>query len=245
MKTETISYKVDGVEHRSFLAYEPDFPTPKPLVLIFPTWEGVNHFAKNKAQEIASLGFAALAVDVYGEGKTAPPRDDEAGRLMLPLYIDRALLRSKIHGAYTHAAKLPGVDPRRAAAMGFCFGGLAVIELLKAGIQLRGCISIHPSLMEEMAGQKPKHAPVTPSIEGSLLILHGMKDPLAPFETLMNLEKQLSAHPIDWQIHIFGRAGHAFTNPEADDFENGLYYDASSNRRSTQLIKNFLTERLL
>lgn len=225
------------------MAYDSSSQEKKPGVIISPTWFGCNDFARDIALEIASLGYVALAADPFGNG-TVAKSEQEAASLIGPLYLDRNLLLTGLNGAYKALIQLPEVDPTRIAAVGFCFGGLSVIELLKSGAPLKAVVTFHAALHEENGGKNIKRAPTASKLHGSLLILTGAKDPIATMSDLERVQNEMTASNVDWQTHIFGSAGHSFTNPDANKPEAGYYYDPLAAKRSFQLMKDFLKEQL-
>lgn len=240
MITETISYQADGVTCQGYLAYK-DSKHDKPFVLISPTWKGLDEFIKDKAHELAELGYNAFGVDIFGNGKFTAD-DDEAATLMMPLFLDRAGLRKRIMAAYLC---VNGLDPKaKIAAIGFCFGGTTVLELLKSGAKLQATVSFHGVLGLNMAGQCALPGKNADKMYGSVLILHGSEDPLAPMHDLVHLQDELTAAKLDWQTHIFGNATHAFTNPQAHDKSSGMCFDPLANKRSFQLMRELFKEKL-
>lgn len=240
METNEYAYMDGTTSCKGYLAYPSKIENP-PIVMIAPTWEGINTFAKDIAEHIATSGYAAFVVDIYGEGKTVKGAE-EASKLMLPLFMNRALLRERIYAAYKAAQKLPDCDPSRLAAIGFCFGGLTVIELLRSGASLNGIVSFHGLLASELEGKKAALVPNANEYNASFLLLHGYKDPLVPMDHVVELQKELSEKNIDWQTHIYGTAAHAFTNPEAADKEGGMYFDPRANERSMKTLYHYLKE---
>lgn len=243
MFSKKFSYQCDHTSCQGFLAYDSSSDEKKPGVLISPTWFGCNDFARDVALEIASLGYVALAADPFGNGKIAQD-EREAASFIKPLYLDRFLLLSRLNAAYSALIKLPEVDPSRIAAIGFCFGGLSVLELLKSGQPLKAVVTLHAAFHEENGGTNIKRAPTAAKIDGSLLILTGAKDPIATMSDLERVQKELTLADIDWQTHIFGSAAHSFTNPKAKNREAGYFYEPVAAKRSYQLMKDFLKEHL-
>lgn len=243
MFSKKFSYQCDHTSCQGFLAYDSSSDEKKPGVLISPTWFGCNDFARDVALEIASLGYIAFVADPFGNGKVAKD-EREASALISPLYLDRNLLLSGLNGAYKALAEQPVVDPSRIAAIGFCFGGLSVIELLKSGAPLKGVVTLHAALHEEGGGKNIKRAPQATKLHGSLLILTGAKDPIATMSDLDRVQKEMTDAQVDWQTHIFGAAGHSFTNPDANKPEAGFCYEPLTAKRSFQLMKDFLKEQL-
>jgi dienelactone hydrolase len=243
MKTQSIPYSVGGASHVGYLAYEEFIPYKRPIILITPTWQGLNGFIKEKARDIARLGYIAFAVDVYGEGKETPS-PEEAGALMMPYFLNRAFLREKMNGALQHARTLSHGDPERVGAIGFCFGGLATIELLRSGANLRGVVAFHAVLGDRMGEKKAHLSPNASHIPASILLLHGINDPLVPMEDVVRFQEEMTQAKVDWQVHVFCSVGHAFTNPEAVDEAGGMFFDPLTSQRSFQAMQNFFAERL-
>jgi dienelactone hydrolase len=129
----------------------------------------------------------------------------------------------------------PEVDAKRLAAMGYCFGGLTVLDLARSGADVRGVVSFHGlfNAPETSAGA---------SISAKVLCLHGYDDPMVPPESVLALAAELTAAGADWQIHAYGNTLHAFTNPAANDPGFGAVYNADADRRSAQALNDFLAE---
>lgn len=235
MKTQMRPYQAGSLDCSGYYASAEE---SKSIVLIAPTWEGMSRFAKNIAHEIVDHGYDAFVADLYGEGKVASSKE-EAASLMTPLFMDRYLLRERILAAYTEARKLKP----QIAAIGFCFGGLTVLELLKSGAELNGVVSFHGTISDTFFGKKAVLAPTASNIQGSLLLLHGYKDPLVPMSDVLKLQEELKRTNVDWQTHIYGSAAHSFTNPESKDTENGMYFEPQSCARSKIALYNYLQER--
>lgn len=235
MKTQTYLYQAGDLKCQGYYALAKESNS---IVLIAPTWEGINHFAKDIAHELACRGYDAFVADLYGEGKVASSKE-EAASFMTPLFLDRSLLRMRILSAFHEAKKLK----QKIAAIGFCFGGLTVIELLKSGTALSGVVSFHGTLSDTFFGKKAKLAPMAKEIQSSLLLIHGYRDPLVPITDVLKLQQQLDEAKVEWQTIIYGSAAHSFTNPEAKDTENGMYYEPIACSRSKIALYNYLQER--
>lgn len=240
MKTQNVDYRAGQTSCIGYLAYQEK--NNGCTVLIAPTWQGLNGFAKDQAHYLAEMGYIAFAIDPYGEGKNAMT-NEAAAELMLPLFRNRTLLRERVVAAYEKARQFPFADATRIGAIGFCFGGLSVIELLKSGVALKGIVSFHGVLGNTFLGHKAEPAPLITPWQGSLLVLHGIKDPLVPPEDLLKLQNEMTQADIDWQVHIYGSAGHAFTNPEAKDDQNNVCFEPLANARSFQSMRNFFEEK--
>lgn len=241
METKKIEYQCEGKQFVGYMACKKNGPAQRPGVLVAHAWRGQDDFARHKAEELAELGYIGFAADVYGDGISVN-NNDAAAKLMMPLFVDRKILRQRIVAAYTTLCKQPGIDKTRVGAIGFCFGGLTVIELSRSGENLKGIVSFHGVLGDTMSGNKAKLQPTASTRRGAVLILHGHKDPLVSQNDIISIQRELTDAKVDWQMHIYGEAAHAFTNPDAHEIEEGLIYNAKAKNRSWQSMRNFFEE---
>ena len=206
-----------------------------PAVLIAHDWSGRREFACKSADRIAALGYAGFALDMYGKGVFGKDGDAEGNAaLMNPFASDRQKLRGRILSALACVRTQDHVDSSRIAAMGYCFGGMCVLELARAGADVLGVISIHGILAPGDAGNE--------AISARVLCLHGHDDPMVPPEQVLAFETEMSEAGADWQVHVYGKTMHAFTNPAANNPDFGTVYSPTADRRATQSIQNFLEE---
>ena len=233
MATEEIRYSDDEVECIGYLA-TPEGSDPAPAVLVFPAWDGRDEFVCEKARALAGLGYAGFGVDVYGGAQTGD-NPEENTALMQPFMEDRKKLGKRLAAAYAAACGHPRVDASRVAAMGYCFGGLCVLDMARAGTDLRGVISNHGLFV-------PPDGETNNTIKARVLALHGHEDPMVPPEQVLAFEKEMTASGADWQVHVYGNTYHAFTNPQANDKDFGTVYDANADRRAWETTVNFLAE---
>jgi dienelactone hydrolase len=236
VREELVEYKCGDTLLEGLFVYEDDQPGPLPTVLISHAWGGRDDFVQKKAHRLAYHGYGVFALDMYGKGKrgTTP---EESQALMMPFVQDRALLARRINSALTCVKNNPKVDARRVAAMGFCFGGMCVLDLARSGADFRGVISFHGLL-------KPNGLPAPAKIHPKILILHGYDDPLAPPEDVLAISKELTAAGADWQLHAYGGTMHSFTNPAANNPSGGMLYSEKAARRSWHSLIAFLDEVL-
>lgn len=233
MKTENIPYSHKG---KSLLGYMAHQPTNKknPAVIVAHAWAGRDEFACKKAELLAQMGYLGFALDMYGDAKTGK-NNEENSQLMGPLVSDRALLKDRIMAAYEKVKSLPMVDPNRIGAIGFCFGGLCVLDLARSGADLKGVVSFHGLL------QKPEITP-RETIKAKILTLHGHDDPMGKPAQVQEFMNEMTMAKADWQMHIYGNTMHAFTNPMANDKSLGLVYNQKAEERSLQTMKTFFQE---
>lgn len=243
MKTETILYKADGKEFSGYLAYNPAIREKSPAVIIAHAWRGQEKNFQQMAEKFAAEGYVGFAADVYGDRKLAKDAT-EAAEFMLPLFKDRKGLRERIVKAFDTVAIMPQVDPNRIVAIGFCFGGLTVVELLRSGASVKGVVSFHGVYAKTLFDIEAALAPNAEKIKGELLILHGVNDPLVPYSDLLELQDEMTHADVNWQINIYSKAAHAFTNDEANDVAGGMFYQPVAAKRSFQAMYTFFNEVL-
>jgi dienelactone hydrolase len=204
-----------------------------PVVSIVHAWGGLGANEQRHAQRIADMGYAAFAMDVYGQGRRgSSPEQNQA--LMNPLLANRAELQKRLAANLAVALAQPGVNGD-AAAIGFCFGGLCVLDMARAGHNVKGVASFHG--LFHPAPNIPK-----PVIKAKVLVEHGWQDPMVKPDAVVGLASELDAAGADWQIHAHGRAVHAFTTEGVNNRAGGAEYDADADRRSFASLKDFLAE---
>ena len=233
--TQTVTYRQDGTMMRGFLAYDDGFRGKRPGVLVVHEWWGLNDFARERTVKLAGLGYVALAADMYGSGATTRDRE-EAGRLAGTLLKNPDLLRARAQAAYKVLAADPRLDPKRLAAIGFCFGGTTVLELAYSGADLAGVVSFHGGLPRPRPGDLQ-------ALKAKILVLHGADDPHVPAADITAFEQAMRQAGADWQMVFLGGAVHSFTNPAAgDNRAAGAAYDARAARRSWRCMQEFFRE---
>lgn len=233
---QRVEYSDGETTFHGFLCYDDERPGPLPGVLISHAWRGRSEFEERKARRLAWLGYAALAIDMFGKGKSGTTTQ-ECQALIAPLMQDRKLLGRRINAALKFVRSLPQVDAKRVAAMGFCFGGLCALDLARSGADVRGVVSFHGLL-------KPAPGAFGAPIKSRVLILHGYDDPMAPPEEVIAIAEEFKAAGVDWQLHAYGGTMHAFTVPEADNPSFGTVYNQNADRRSWHTLMEFLEEVL-
>jgi len=235
MREQTIEYRDGETVCEGFFCYDESQPGPRPTVLINHMGRGRDDFVDRKARRLAWSGYACFALDNYGKGRRGgTPEQNEA--LMAPFMKDRALLRRRLLAGLAAVQALPIVDSKRIAVMGFCFGGLCALDFARANADVRGVVSFHGLL-------KPSGL-TEPKINARVLMLHGYDDPLAPPEDVLAVAKEFTTAGADWQLHAYGHATHAFTNPTANNRAGGFQYDEAADRRSWHALEEFLGEVL-
>jgi dienelactone hydrolase len=232
--THEISYDHQGTTLKGFFAYNEKIEGKKPVVLVMHDWSGCNDLAKERAMMLAHMGYVGFAVDNYGNGIVGQT-DAEKAALMTPLIDDRALLTSRVLCHLSQAKALEHADPNKIAAIGFCFGGLCVLDLARTGEAIKGVVSFHGLL------SAPHQVEETP-ILSKILVLHGYDDPMAKPEQVIAFCDEMTRRNADWQVDMYGHTQHAFTNPAARDKNAGLVYHEKSQTRAFIAMGVFLKE---
>ena len=244
--TQTVTYEHEGATLEGYLAYDDALTGPRPGIVIVHQWMGLTDNEKMRAKMLAGMGYVALAADVYGKGVRPNTREEaaaEAGKY----YSNRDLLRHRVQAAVDvlrgklaatggGEKAIGSVDAARIAAIGYCFGGGAVLELARSGAEIAGVVSFHGSLDTP----NPEDAK---NIRCPLLVLHGAEDPYVPREKVNGFLDEMIAAGVDFQFVAYSGAVHAFTQKGAgDDKSAGAAYNAKADARSWQAMQDFFGE---
>jgi dienelactone hydrolase len=233
---QTLVYQGPGGPFEGVLAYEDEVTTLRPGVLVVPNILGQKEADNVHAENLAKLGYVALACDLFGQGRRMTHDSPNRSQYMDELNADRPLLRDRLAASLDALKGFDRVDPARLAATGYCFGGKCVLDMARAGLPILGGVSFHGVY------DRPDYANVDP-IRAKLLVCHGWDDPIGPPEAVVALGEELTASGADWQIHAHGHAGHAFTDVDRKQSTvPGVAYEPRADRRSWLAMRNFLEE---
>jgi dienelactone hydrolase len=237
MPTRDVDYGCEDVNLRGYLAWN-ESAEPRPGVLVFHEGLGLGDFAMERARRLAELGYVALAADMFGERRQARNLQ-EVATLVGGLRAEPTRLRARGRAALETLASLPQVDAQRLVAIGFCFGGSVVLELARAGADLKAVVSFHGVLATKMPA-------VTGGVKASVLVCTGADDPLAPPDQVADFENEMRLAAVrDWQVISYGNTLHGFTNPAADgSMLRSALYNAQADRRSWTSMQNLFDEVL-
>lgn len=235
IQRRTIVHEGPGGAFESVFAADTAIEGARPAVLVLPNVLGQKEADTLVAERLAGLGYAALATDLFGQGKRTTRQSPDPAIHMNALNADRALLRDRLHAALAVLAGQPEADAARIAAFGFCFGGKCALDLARSGAPVLGVVSFHGVY------DRPDYETVAP-IKPKVLVCHGWDDPIAPPEATVALAQELTAAGADWQIHAYGNTGHAFTDKDVNMPERGLFYQPDTDRRSWKAATDFLAE---
>jgi dienelactone hydrolase len=233
---QEVSYSSGATVMKGYLAYDKNIKGKRPGVLVVHEWWGHNEYARKRARMLAEMGYAALAVDMYGDGKQAM-HPDEAGKFSSEVMKNFDTAKARFTAAMDLLKKQHMVDPGEIAAIGYCFGGGVVLNMARQGVDLKGVASFHGSLV-----------PVNPaqpgSVKAKILVLHGGDDKFTTAEQIDAFKKEMKDAGADFQFITYPGAMHSFTNPDADTyakkFNLPLGYNAEADKKSWAELGTFL-----
>ncbi|HKS36538.1 MAG TPA: dienelactone hydrolase family protein [Verrucomicrobiae bacterium] len=235
IRTESFEYRQDDTTLEGFVASDTSIKGKRPGVLVVHQWKGLSDYEKKRADMLAKMGYNVFCVDIYGKGiRPKDPKDAsaEAGKYK----SNRQLLRARVSAGLEVLKKHELTDPKRIAAIGYCFGGTTVLELARSGADLAGVVSFHGAL------DSPNPADGR-SIRCKVLALHGADDPFVPVKDVAAFEEEMRNGKVDWQLVAYGGAVHSFTDWNAGtDNSKGAAYNEKADRRSWDAMKNFFAE---
>ncbi|HSB33074.1 MAG TPA: dienelactone hydrolase family protein [Nitrospirota bacterium] len=235
-----VEYTAGGVALKGYLAYDTAKKGKGPGVLVVHEWWGLNDYARERARMLARLGYTALAVDMYGEGKTATHPDD-AGKFSSELMQNFDTAKARFLAAEDFLKMQPTVDPGRIAAIGYCFGGGVVLNMARQGADLKAVASFHGNL----TAIKPAEPGM---VTAKIRVYHGADDKFVIPEAVEAFKKEMTDAKADFRFIAYPGAVHSFTNPEATaygkKFNLPLAYDKKADRESWADMKKFFAETL-
>ena len=238
IKEELITYMSDGIEMKSYIAYDENKKNKRPAVLVVPEWWGVNDYVRSRIKQLAELGYVAMAVDFYGNGMQAD-NPDSAGKLATPFYADPQMAKRRFDAAKAKLVSYLQVDSTRLAAMGYCFGGAQVINMAKLGEDLKGVVSFHGNLAM---------LPATKDMKADVLVCHGADDKFVSEQEVATFKKQMDSVGAHYTFIAYAGATHSFTNPMATEwgkkFNLPLAYNENADTLSWKEMRAFFDKVL-
>lgn len=230
-----VDYSAGGTTLKGYLAYDNNFTGRRPGVLVVHEWWGHNEYARRRARMLAELGYVALAVDMYGDGKQASHPDD-AGKFSGEIKKNMALGRQRFGAAMKVLKGDTHTDPKRIGAVGYCFGGGVVLQMARDGIDLDGVASFHGGLSTTAPAKKG-------AVKAKVLVLNGGSDSFITPEQIEGFKKEMSGAGADFRFISYPGALHSFTNPDADSFAKKfkipLGYNPEADKKSWEEMKKF------
>ncbi len=233
-KEETVNYTADTITANGYVVYDANKEGKRPAVLVVHEWWGQTDYARGRAKQLAELGYIAMAVDMYGNGRTA---EDPQGAqtLAMPFYMNPQLAKTRLDAAIAKLKSYPQTDTAKMAAIGYCYGGFVVINAAKLGADLKGVVSFHGNL---------SGAPVSKELlKANVLVCHGEADPLVSPAEVSAFKKSMDSVGASYTFKSYPNAQHAFTNPAATEvgkkFKMPVSYNASADSTSWNDMKAF------
>lgn len=234
MRAESLEYKDGDVTLKGFVALDDQSNHKRPGILVMPEAFGLGKQAKDRALRLASLGYAALAGDPYGNGLEVSDLQ-EAIKHAGAIREDNTKFRQRIRAGLDALMALPQVDTDRLVVLGYCMGGSCSLEMARDGAPLKGVVSFHGALETQSPAEPGK-------VQAKVLVCHGADDPFVPVEHVTAFEAEMTKAGVDWQVISYGGTVHSFTNPEADGSIEGICYNKQADERSWQAMQAFFDE---
>lgn len=234
VKEDRVSYQIQGIEYEGFVSYKVDQQGKRPAILVVHEWWGLNDYSRRRAKQLAELGYIAMAVDMFGNGRTAED-PVSAQQLAAPFYKDPALAKTRLDVAMDFLKNYPQTDASKMAAIGYCFGGFVVLNAAKLGADLKGVVSFHGGL----TGAKPDKK----LMKAKILVCHGGAD---EFENphVKEFKKEMDSVGAGYIFKLYPNASHAFSNPNAtvkgEKYHMPIKYNAAADSASWNDMKQFL-----
>lgn len=241
-QTETVRYRSHHAdsepELHGYLSHDPATPSPRPGVLVVHEWWGCDDYIRGRADMLARLGYTALAVDMYGGGRTAQA-PEAAGALMNAALADMDGTRARLCAAVDLLAARADTDAGKLAVIGYCFGGAVALHAARTGVALAAAVSFHGALGSF-------HTPAPGEVKARVLVCHGADDSLVADDDVRAFHAEMSAAGADYAFIAYDGARHGFTNPAATDngkkYNLPLGYDPAADRQSWSDMTALLAE---
>lgn len=237
IKTEMVTYTADGTTMYGYVAYDSAIKGKRPVVLVLPEWWGFNEYVKKRARQLAELGYLAMAVDMYGDGKVATT-PDEAGKLAGPFYGDPQMAKRHFDAALERIKQFKEADVNNIAAIGYCFGGGIALNVARLGEDLKGVVSFHGNLI----GVPPNKD----LLKAKILVCHGEADKFVKPADVALFKKQMDSIGATYTFKSYPNATHAFTNPDATEigkrFSMPIEYNEAADKASWKDMRTFFKE---
>lgn len=237
IKEENITYSSGGTTFKGFVAYDEARKGKRPAVLVVPEWWGLNDYPRSRARQLAAMGYIAMAVDMYGDGKVGA-NPQEAQQLATPFYKDPTLAKTRLDAAFQKIKTYGQTDPAKIAAIGYCFGGFIALNAAKLGEELKGVVSFHGGL----AGVTPDKS----LLKAKILICHGGADKFESPQEIAAFKKGMDSIGADYTFKVYPNATHAYTNPASTEtgkkFNMPIEYNAAADTASWNDMKSFFAK---
>jgi len=234
IKEENVTYSADGVTLKGYIAYDQNLKGKRPAILVVHEWWGLNDYPKMRARKLAELGYIAMAVDIFGDGKIAA-NPQEAQEYTKPFYQNPGLAKTRLDAAIKKIKEYAQTDPSNVAAIGYCFGGGVVLNSARLGSDLKGVVSFHGGLSGAPANKD--------LLKARILVCHGGSDKFVSQKDIDSFKHQLDSIGANYSFKVYPNATHAFTNPDATkigkQFNMPIEYNEEADKNSWNDMKVF------
>ncbi|MCK5574044.1 MAG: dienelactone hydrolase family protein [Bacteroidetes bacterium] len=231
-----IAYSADGTSLKGFIAYDASVSGKRPGILVVHEWWGHNAYARKRARMLAELGYTALAVDMYGDGKQAD-HPDNAMQFATEVMQNLETARLRFLAALELLKEHETTDPEKIAAIGYCFGGGVVLHAARMGVDIDGVVSFHGGLATEHPAQRG-------TVIASILVCHGEDDTFVTADQMEAFRREMTDASVDFTIITYPGARHSFTNPDADSYAEKfgmrIAYNKQADEKSWANMQAFL-----
>ncbi len=238
IETNDVAYTSNGTTLKGFLAYDKNKEGKRPGIIVVHEWWGQNQYPRDRAVMLAKLGYIALAVDMYGDGKTAEHPDD-AGKFAMAVMQKMDTAKARFNAGLKFLKEQPQTDTNKIAAIGYCFGGGIVLRMALAGDDLDGVVSFHGDLPTDKVNNPDQ-------VKAKILVCNGADDPFNPKEKIEGFKKAMDEAGVNYEFINYPGAVHGFTNPDADSlgkkFNLPLAYNKEADEKSWNEMKSFLND---
>jgi len=228
LHTEEIDYRANGQVLKGYIAYDKNIRDKRPGVLVVHEWWGHNEYVRKRARMLAKMGYTAIALDMYGDGKQAA-HPEAAGKFVEEVLKNGDKAEKRFMAAANLLRSHETVNSDQIVAIGYCFGGAVVLQIARTGVDLAGVVSFHGSLSTDTPAKPGR-------VKAKVLILHGADDPFVPPEQVEQFKQEMEKAGVDYKFVAYPGVKHSFTNPEADryakEFNMSLKYDKEADKQS-------------
>ena len=244
LQEEIVTYRGDSATMIGFVVFDSTVRKRRPVVLVVPEWWGLTAYTKMRARQLAKLGYLAMAVDIYGQGKHAD-NPDSAAKYAMIYYMDPAKAKRRLDAAISLLKNYLLADSLNIAAIGYCFGGSLLLNAARLGENVKAVVSFHGSPIGSFHGNTAAGSPLRKELlHAKILVCHGAADKYVPLKDIDLFRHQMDSAGISYILKIYDSASHAFTNPASTElgikFNMPIAYNKKADLASWEDMKSFL-----
>ena len=237
VKGTEVTYASDSTQLKGYIAYDENIKEKRPGILIVHEWWGHNSYVRERADMLAELGYTAIAVDMYGDGKQANHPDD-AGKFAMSVMSNLPEATARFNAAMKLLQEHESVDSEKIAAIGYCFGGSVALTMANSGADLDAVAAFHSGVA----------LPVMPNedLKARVLVCNGADDPFVSAESITSFKTAMDSIGAKYEYIAYPGVKHSYTSKEADangeKFKLPLAYNEDANQKSWESLQQLLKE---